>query len=343
MTDVAAATRPGPEPGPDDYARMLELADLLTPHAIRVAVTLGLPELLESGVADIEVLASCSGAHVDALRSVVGVLAERGFVRFTAPGTIVATALGRTLLHPHAARAFDLSSAEAQIDRAFAGLEETVRTGRPSYPSVHGQSFWEHLAGDRRLSESFDSYLADHAVWAPGVAALTTWDGASHVVDVGGGDGAALVAILGAHPHMTGTLVELAGPIGGAARRFADAGLASRTTLVEGSFFDVLPTGGDVYLLAHVLHDWPDAEAVAILGRVADAGASTVLVVDQVIDEDRSAFVQAWSDLRMRVLFGSGERTESQWRRLGVDAGLELAAVHVTELTTVLEFVPRPA
>lgn len=341
-----STTTPPPdavEPGPADYERMLELADLLTPQAIRVAVTLGIPRLVDAGTGALDDLAARTGAHPDALRSIVGALAARGFVRSTSPGHVELTTLGRTLLHPHAARAFDLTSAEAQIDRAFAALVDTVRTGEASYATVHGRSFWDHLASDPELAASFDSYLADHAIWAPDVAALPVWDDVAHVVDVGGGDGAALVAILGAQPHLRGTLVELAGPVSRAATRVDAAGLASRTTLVEGSFFDALPADGDVYLLAHVLHDWPDEEAAAILGRVAEANPSKVLVVDQIIDEDRTTFAQAFSDLRMRVLFASGERTESQWRGLASAAGLPIAAVHPWTFGTVLELRGLPA
>lgn len=321
-----AADASAGEPGPDDYARMLELADLLTPQAIRVAVTLGVPTMVAAGALPLVELSRRCAADGDALRSLVTVLAERGLVAFDGV-SVGLTRTGRTLLHAHAQRAFDLGSAEAQIDRAYAALLHTVRTGESCYASVHGVGFWEHLAGDAELSASFDSYLADHAVWAPEVAALPLWADADGVVDIGGGDGAALVAILTAHPHLAGTLVELPATIARAEERIAATGLGGRVTLLAGSFFDELPAGG-VHLLAHVLHDWPDDESVQILRRVRDAGPRRVVIVEQVVDDPLPTFHQAFGDLRMRVLFASGERTLARWEQLAAAADLQLSAVH---------------
>lgn len=327
------------EPEQHDYARMLELADLMTPQAIRVVVTVGLPALLADGDRPLGELVERCAVHHDALRSLVTVLAERGLFVFDGE-RVGLTRAGRTLLHPHAARAFDMRSAEAQIDRAYAGLLHTVRTGESCYSCVNGVGFWEHLAGDAALSASFDSYLRDHAVWAPELAALPLWGDVAHVVDVGGGDGAALAVLLEAHPGLSGTLVELAGPIARAAEQLGDHGLGERVALVAGSFFDELPATGGTYLLAHVLHDWPDAESTQILRRVRATEPRRVVIVDQVVGDPLPTFAQAFSDLRMRVLFASGERTRRQWDTLAASADLSIVAVHRWAYGSVLELEP---
>lgn len=317
-----------PEPSPDDFVRMLELADLATPHAIRVAVTLGLIDRLAEGPATIDALAAHAGAHRPSVRSVVAILADRDLLSMNDDGHVELTVTGSTLRHPHARRAFDLASAPAHIDQAWGELATTVTTGEPVYAQVHGAPFWDHLAANPTLSASFDEYLADHAEWAHEVARLPIWPSAGTVVDVGGGDGAALATLLGAHPEMTGVLVELGAAAERGRSRFAAAGLTDRTSVVVGSFFDGVPPGADAYLLAHVFHDWPDQEAGTILARLGEAGAQHVVIVDQVVDEERPTFGQAWSDLRMRMLFGSGERTRVEWDRLVEPHGFQVTAPH---------------
>jgi len=333
MGDPVAAA----EPRPEDFERMLELADLATPSAIRVATTLGIVDRLGGAPATIDELADHAGADRRSVRSLLGVLAARGLMSVTGDGTVELTTTGRTLLHPHARRAFDLTSAEAHIDATWSDLLHVVTTGTPGYERVHGRPFWDHLAADSRLSASFDGYLADHAIWAGEVAGLPVWPATGTVVDVGGGDGAALATILGAHPGLRGTLVEVDAVAARAERRLADAGLAERARVVAGSFFDPLPPDGDVYLLAHVLHDWPDDDAAAILARVAETSAARVLLVEQVIDARAPTFAHAYSDLRMRMLFGAGERTSDEWGALASRSGFAVAAVHRWTYGAVIE------
>lgn len=315
------------EPGPEDFERMLELADLSTPFAIRVAMTIGFVERLAERPTQIDDMAAELGIDARSIRSITAILVARGLMDRRSDGSVALSRTGRALLHPRARRAFDLSSAEAHIDATWRELLHTITTSEPSYARVHGQPFWEHLAADEDLAVSFDSYLADHAVWAFEVARLPIWPTSGTVVDVGGGDGAALVAILDANPGLRGQLVEVDTVAPRATQRFEAANLADRATVTTGSFFEPLPAGHEVYLLAHVLHDWPDDEARAILQRVADAGAPEVVVVERVVDDDAPTFYDGWSDLRMRLLFGGKERTADDWSRLAGSVGFDVRSV----------------
>src|SRR5262249_45030198 len=148
-----------------------------------------------------------------------------------------------------------------------------------------------------------------------------------HVIDVGGGAGRLLCALLQAHRALRGTLVELSGAAMRGRDALAAAGVADRGTGVEGSFFDPLPAGGGIYLLAQVIHDWPDADAVKILRRCAEAARPTgrVLLVERLVEAEPSAD-HARMDLFMLVLFGSGERSLAEFTALANAAGLEITA-----------------
>jgi hypothetical protein len=339
--DEAAAM---PEPGPDAYARMFELIDLLTPHAMRIAVTLGIPRLIAAGVTSAAGLAAESGAHAATLRSVLRHLASRGVLHEREGGSFTLTDVGRTLLHPHATAALDLASAPAQMDLAWAGLRHCVETGEPGYATVHGRGFWDHIGSDPALAASFDRYLEDHAGWRTPAARLPVWPAGGTAVDIGGGAGGFLSELLERHPSLGGILVDLPAVARRARVRFDGRGLAGRATVVPGSFFDPLPRGHDVYILAHVLHDWPDVDAGRILARVAEAAAPTsrLVLVEQVVDPGAPTADQVRSDLLMRLLFASGERTAAQWTALLAAAGLHLARIHPLDgFRSVIEAVPR--
>src|SRR5262249_20182819 len=107
------------------------------------------------------------------------------------------------------------------------------------------------------------------------VAAAYPWGTLGHIVDVGGGNGSLLIAILRAHRELRGTVVDLAGPVARAEQAIAWAGLGDRAGTQVGSFVDALPAGAGGYLLTGVIHDWDDDDAVRILRRCAEAGSET--------------------------------------------------------------------
>jgi len=315
---------------PPGFARFLERIDLLTPHAVRTAVTLGLPRLIHEGTTDVEGLAAATGADAGGLASLLAHLTDQGFLARDGDDHALSQDLGAFLLHPDATFHLDVHSATTAMDRAWAGLHHTIRTGEAGYPLVHGRGFWDHLAADPALGASFDEYMYRASQWTAIAVTSPAWPADGTVVDVGGGDGRLLVALLGQHPGMRGVLVDLPETAARARLRFADEQLGDRTEVVEGSFFDPLPAGGDLYVLGHILHDWPDAEATTILRRVADAAGpdGRVLLVEQVLDPSALTPIQVRSDLLMRVLFGSLERSRDQWEALAAAVGLRVHELH---------------
>ena len=311
----------------DPAARLDRLTDLATPFAVRTAVTLRVPDRIAAGAGHLDELAAACGADRDALGRLLRFLAHRGVFVEVAPETFTLTELGTLLCHRdgggHGAY-LDLDGLGARMDLAFAGLPHAVRTGEPGYASVHGRDFWADLDAVPRFRAYFDDLMRSlQRVTAPEVAALYPWRHVGHVTDVGGGSGGLLAELLGAHPHLRGTLVDRAEPAATAARMFAERGLADRADVVAGDFFHPLPPGADVYLVSRVLTDWSDAHATAILRRCADAAGPTgrILVVE-VLPTEPHVPHQSSYDLTMLVVVGGRERGLDDHIALAAAAGL---------------------
>jgi 2,7-dihydroxy-5-methyl-1-naphthoate 7-O-methyltransferase len=342
--DEAAATTGGAAlDGPAAWRALTPLMDLVTPMALRVAVTLRLPDLVGADGADVPDLAARAGADPDALARLLRHLVGRGVFTEPRPGTFAVNATAALLRRDHPSQAWrwlDLDGFGGRMDLAFTGLADTVRTGRPAWPAVFGAPFWRHLDANPELSASFDATMAvdaGHRELAEGY----DWSALSRVADVGGGTGVLLAELLLRHEGLRGVLIDLPDTAARAHLYLAGRGLADRCETVGRSFFDELPGGADAYLLSRVLHDWPDAEAVAILRRCAAAagrrGRVLILESSGISGADPDMFAEM--NLRMLVLTGGRERSVDDYAALAAAAGLRVAAVHDIPRHTIVECV----
>ncbi len=312
------------QPGPADISA---LSDLCTPWCVHVVVTLRIADQLAAGTAQIDDLAGVSGADADALHRVLRHLVGKGVFEEPAPGRFALNEPARTLLDSSVRLGLNLDGFGGRMAQAWSSLLLAVRTGAPGYHTVFGRPFWEDLDAHPEIAASFDALMgpAGHGTPDPEVLVTGGWGSVRTVVDVGGGTGALLAAILRARLTVRGTLVDLPRTVAQSGEMFQAAGLASRVTAVGQSFFDPLPAGADLYLLKSVLGDWPDREAIAILRRCAEAArpAGRVVVLNGVSpDGDRGPSPA----LLMMVLVGGKERSLSDFRELARAAGLEVHA-----------------
>ncbi|MCP2339444.1 methyltransferase [Actinomadura rupiterrae] len=320
-------------------------ADLVTPMAVRVAATLRLADHIASGRASVEALVEVVDADQDALRRVMEHLVAVGVFTRSSDGTFGLTKLGEQLQDddPLGVRPWlDLEGAVGRAELSFVELLHTVRTGRPAFPRFFGRPFWEDLSADAKLAASFDALMGSRLVAeAPLVAEAYPWGSLRHVVDVGGGNGSMLIAILRAHEGLRGTVLDLEGPVARAQQAFAAAGLSDRADATVGSFFDELPAGAGGYVLSGVLHDWDDPQALSILRRCAEAASDTgkVLVVDHLGDH-LSGVSDTQGDLRMLCYVRGRERGIDQLRDLAAEAGLRVGQIAPAGTRSVIEMLP---
>jgi hypothetical protein len=332
----------------DDLAAAAALfveSDLVTPMVLRVAATLRLPDHLAGGPLDAAALATATDTDPDALDRVLHHLAAVG-VLTRHDGTYELTPRGAVLRddHPSGLRALlDEDRAIGRADLAFVHLLHSVRTGEAGYPRQFGRDFWPDLAADPARTASFDAQMgSDVAAWAPAVVGAFDWSRCGHVVDVGGGNGTLLAALLTAYPSLRGTVFDQPATVDAAIATLRAAGVGDRADVVAGSFFDedAIPAGAGAYLLCAVLHDWDDESAAAILRRCAAAAgdAGRVVVVEKTGAE--GAEPSTAMNLRVLVYFGGRERDVDAIVDLAAPTGLTLADVHRAADISVLTFRP---
>jgi len=318
------------------------MADLATPMSIRVAATLSLAERAGSAGATAEQLASETGTAPSALRCLLDHLVTIGvFDLDEESGRYRPTILGAQLSEdaPEGIKPLlDINRAGGRAELAFVELLGTIVTGTPAYVRRYGREFWADLDTSPELRRSFDAQMNwRFRVQAPQIAERFDWSRFSEILDVGGGDGTVLAAILHAHPELRGRVLDLSPTATAATDRFAAAGLDDRAGAVSGSFFDPLPVGADAYLLSDILHDWDDDHAREILTgcRRAAAPNGTVVVIEPVRGQGADTAI----DLFMLMCFGGRERTVDELSRLAADCGLMLhSSGPVAEGRTALEF-----
>jgi O-methyltransferase domain len=151
------------------------------------------------------------------------------------------------------------------VERAWHELTGAVRTGQTVFPGVHGLGFWDYLAAHPDEGMRFDAAMSGGAERAQTLLTVRDLAALGTLVDIGGGQGRLLAAALAAVPGLRGILFDRPVVLPGAEPVLADAGVRDRCDLVGGNFLAEVPAGGDAYVLASIIHDWPDEQAVAIL------------------------------------------------------------------------------
>jgi SAM-dependent methyltransferase len=329
---------PARESPPAALPPLVTLYQLGTGHyfsrALGLAVKLGIAGLLEEGPRDAADLAKATGTHAPSLRRMLRLLASVGVFEERENGSFALTPVGEILRPdvPGSARALVMLFAGERIHESWAELEHCVRTGEPVFRK---RGLDDPFAGYTPEEEAnFDAAMADATkLTAVGVAAAYDFTSLRTIVDVGGGNGALLIGILEAHPHLRGIVFDRPGAAERARKEIAAHGLAERCEAVGGDFFEEVPRGADAVLMKHVIHDWDDEDSLRILRnchRALGAGGK-VLIVEGVypprIEPTLEGRGAAANDVNMLVNTGGRQRSEAEFRALYSKAGFELTRI----------------
>jgi hypothetical protein len=326
------------------------LLQLITGHwvaaALYSAAKLRLADHLAEGPKSSDALAQAVKAHPDALYRLLRALCGLGVVAEGESKLFTLTDVGDLLRsdHPQSLRSFALFQGAPPHWRGWGTFLHSVQTGESAFRHAHGEGFFDYCQTDPEFSEAFnDAMTAMSATIAEAVLEAYDFNGIQKLVDVGGGHGYLLSAILTRYPDMQGGVFDLPHVVRGASEVIGGAGLESRCELYGGSFFESLPPA-DAYLAKHIIHDWDDEHSRKILSnmRAAMQGSGKVLLVEMVIRPDNRSTFATLVDLEMlHATHGGRERTEDEFRVLFASAGLKLRRVVETKSPfSVLEATP---
>jgi hypothetical protein len=302
-------------------------------RVVYVVAKLGIADLLATGPRSIGELAELTKAHAPSLYRVLRLLAALDVLREQPSGHFALTALGERLQTgvPGSLRHWAMLTDYLGGLRPFDRIVDTVLSGEAGLKLAYGSAWVDFLAGDPIDAAQFQAAMSERtAAFAPSIAANYDFPQMRHIVDVGGGHGTLLAAILAARPDMQGTLFDLPSVVAGSAKTLQAAGVADRCVIDGGDFFAAVPAGGDGYILANVLHDWDDEHSASILRscRKTMHAGSRVLIVERMIFDDLARSIPTLlSDINMLVITGGLERTEQEYARLFACADMRLTRV----------------
>jgi O-methyltransferase domain/Dimerisation domain len=312
-----------------------------------VLAELAVADHLEQGPRSADEIARATGAHAPSVYRLLRCAAGLGFFVEDADRCFRLTPLGAALQSdaPGRARSMLRWLAGPVGWRALSESLHSVKTGQAAMEKAFGQSIFDYLAGAPKDATLFNEMMiAFHGNEPPAVAAAYDFSAVGKLVDVGGGTGNLLTTILRANPKLRGVLYDVPHVAAEARGLVAERGLLDRCEIVEGSFFESVPTGGDAYLMSHIIHDWDEASCLRLLGncRRAMADHGRVLLVEMVIPPGNEFHPSKLLDVVMLTLTPGGrERTEADYGALFEKAGLKLTrAVPTASPVSVIEAKP---
>lgn len=311
-------------------------------HAVAV---LGVADLLANGHTTIEALASSTGCHGPSLQRVLRILVRFGVFTETVPGRFQLTPVGATLRSdtPDSLRDATIFLMSAPLWASCGSLLDTLRSGEPAFVKLHNRTVYGYLAEHPELAVVFNGFMTTQSN-LHNAAIVDAYDFSSiqTLVDVGGGHGATLIAVLRRYPAMMGILFDLPEVV--ATARLETSALADRCNVLGGDMFDSIPAGGDAYMIKRVIMDRRDDDAKTILRNCLSAmnSAGKILVVDPVLPSSTEPHPNWLTDMFGLAVTGGQCRTEAEFHDLFEAIGLRLTRVVATRSPNfILEGVQR--
>jgi O-methyltransferase domain/Dimerisation domain len=327
-------------------AQLLQMIfGFMNSQAISVAAKLGVADSLANGAKSADELAKATGTQARPLYRILRALASVGVFAEDDRGRFRLTPMAEALRSdaPDSLRAFAIFLGADWHWRVWSDLFYSAQAGQPGFERIYGKPYFDYLAENPEPARVFHDAMTSFSA-SVSVAVVDGYDftGIKKLIDVGGGHGLLLAAILEKYPQMKGVLFDAPEVITGAKSVLETRGVEGRCEIVGGDFFASVPSGGDAYIMKHIIHDWEDERALKILQNCHQAMTKDgkILVVEMVIPQGNAPSLGKFLDLEMLLFLHSYERTAAEYRALFKQAGFKLTKIVATRLPhSVIEAV----
>lgn len=329
------------------------LMQMMTGHwvsqALYAAVKLNVPDALGNGPLGIQELAQTIGANTAYLYRLMRALASLGLFKSHPGGAFSLTEQSELLSadHPASLHSFVLMMGEENY-KAWSYLHQAVETGESPFELAYGMQAYDYFKKYPEAGENFNTAMA--AILrdeAQAIAKAYDFSAFQCLVDVGGGNGMLIASILKAHPGLSGILFELPQVLPEAQTFITAENLSERCKIVGGDFFQDVVSGGDAYILSHIIHTFEDDLCQKILEQIHKVmpKSGKLIIVEEVLevgDQPASAKTK-FMDLNMLALTPGGrEHTRQEFEELLSDAAFKLNKVTtIPGGTSILEAVKQ--
>jgi cyclopropane fatty-acyl-phospholipid synthase-like methyltransferase len=300
--------------------------------SIYTVAKLGIADILTAGPLGVDKIARKTRTNEDFLYRLLRALSSIGIFEELDGKTFQLTDMAQLLRSdvPNSMRAIAIMMGEEHY-QAWGRLKESVETGKLPFEMVYGMGVFEYFEKNPEVGETFNDAMTNLTrTMHSAIISYYDFSPFRKIVDVGGGHGTLLSMILKEYPQLSGVLFDLPHVASGAAPTMQASGVADRCQIVSGDFFQAVTPGGDAYVMSHIIHDWSDKAALAILRNVHQAmnDDGRLLVVECVIEPSNTSSLGKFMDLNMLVMTPGGrERTEEEFRTLLDAAGFTLNRV----------------
>jgi hypothetical protein len=315
-------------------------------QAIFVAAKLGVADLIRDEPKSPDSLAEATGTHPRALYRVLRALASVGIFSEGSDGRFSLTPSAELLRSdwPGSLRPFAVMMGSEWVWRSWGEILHSVRTEEPAFDQIYGAPVFDYYAKTPEAARiGLEGLTSRSTSENAAVVAAYDFSWAKTIIDIGGGQGSLLATILARNPNSKGVLFEMPHVIELSSSTFEQAGVAERCSIVGGDFFASIPSGGDVYILKKVIHDWDDERARSILltCRAAIPARGRLLLIELVVPTGNQPSFAKLLDLLMLVYPGGRERTEVEHGVLLASANFKLERVLPTSSSvSIVEAAP---
>lgn len=331
---------------PPPFALLDLIMGSMVTQAIHVAAKLDVAEHLADGPLTAAEIAQRCGADPDAVHRVLRLLAGYSIFGQDTDDRFALTPMSEALRDdaPISMRAMALLLGHPFEWEHWGHLLDAVRTGEPVLPTLRQMGGYEFLAANPEFASVFESGMGNlSTLETQPIVDAYDFSGFDTIVDVFGGQGTLLAAILAGAPKTTGVLADERAEFLGAEQFLRDAGVGDRATIDTGGLFDKPPAGADAYLLKHIVHEWPEEQALELLRNVRSSipDHGRLLLMEFVLPDGPQPHPGKLVDLWLMILMGGKERTEDEYSKLLRRAGFRLTRVIPTASSVaIVEAVP---